>query len=79
LKVNVNLIKGLKDEEKQRVISQAEYSKDLIKALTRALEEKIQSCYIEEENNITSDVAKYTASLGYRRGLREALNMLPGE
>jgi len=77
MRINVHLLKGLDEKDKALVTGQAEYSKDLIKALRKEISKRIEASYIDEEEVISSDVAKMYSTLGYRRGLREVLDLIP--
>ena len=76
-KIHVDLIKGLKENEKEQIQRQLESSKELVQRLRKIITSKIESSYLEEENDLKVDPLELAASIGERRGLRQMLKYLP--
>lgn len=79
MRINVALTKGLSDSDKDAVVGQATYAKDYNKALSKEIRARIEASYVDEEALVTSDIGAHMSLLGYRRGLREALLLIPVE
>jgi len=77
MKIPLSLTKGLSQERKTLVEAQYQNSYTLLRQLKSVIEEKIEAEYEKEE--LSSDINSVFKSLGYRRGLREILNLLPTE
>ena len=77
MKLPLSLIKGLSDDKKKVVEAQYINSQTLLKQLRAVVVDKMEAEYAKEE--LVSDLESVFKSLGYRRGLREVLNLLPIE
>lgn len=77
MKIPLSLTKGLSEDRKKLVESQYQNSYTLLKQIRSVVVEKIEAEYEKEE--LTTDINSVFKSLGYRRGLREILNILPTE
>ena len=75
MKLPLSLIKGLSDDKKKVVEAQYINSQTLLKQLRAVVVDKMEAEYAKEE--LSSDLESVFKSLGYRRGLREILNILP--
>jgi len=77
MKIPLSLTKGLSNEKKILIEAQYNNSQTLLKQIRSVVEDKIEAEYKNEE--LAPDIESVFKSLGYRRGLREILNILPNE
>jgi len=81
--MQVALTKGLSELDKRDVESQFKTAKKLLLRIRKELESKITQSLQREEvvafMSAGENRDKYVAELGFRRGIREVLTLLPEE
>lgn len=77
MRINTNLLKGLDERGKELVTNQANYSKEFIRAVRKELQERIEASYIDEEELSSEMIEKIKYTIGYRKGIREVLKLIP--
>lgn len=75
MKLPLPLLKGLSEERKKIVEAQYHSSQTLLKQYRKILQDKLESEYRAEE--LAEDLAHVFKSLGYRKAIRELIDLLP--
>lgn len=76
-RIHTDLIKGLGEEGGKDFTLKYDNAQEVLKRIRSVLQKEIEASYIDEESIDQELPINLAKSLGYRRGLREAIKYLP--
>jgi len=79
IRINAKYLQGLTDEQKDRFYKKYKESKEVLLKLRKILEDEVEKSYFDEEDIESLSIEHVAQTIGYRRGIRKALNYIPEE